>query len=79
MVVRNDTSLTSYFHETLQGIFSGKYLQIAQGIFDIYCQSKDMTDYYNLQGKLDPVTLQETVLALPEEKHGNHLQPKRSH
>ena len=33
--------------------------KFAQGIFDIYCQlqSKDMTDFHNLQGKLVPVTL----------------------
>ena len=27
------------------------------GIFDIYCQSKDMTDYHNLQGKLESMAL----------------------
>ena len=27
-------------------------LKITHGIFDIYCQSKDMTDFRNLHGKL---------------------------
>ena len=28
-----------------------------QGIFDIYCQSKTIADFYNLEGKLKPLTL----------------------
>ena len=29
----------------------------AEGTFDIYCQSKDITDFHNLQGKLEPMPL----------------------
>ena len=32
----------------------------AEGTFGIYCQSKDITDFHNLQGKLEPMSL--TVL-----------------
>ena len=47
----------SHFHKTLQGRFFGEYLQFTQGIFDAYCQSKDMADFHNLQGKLETITL----------------------
>ena len=29
----------------------------AEETFDIYCQSKDITDFHNLQGKLEPMLL----------------------
>ena len=29
----------------------------AEGTFDIYCESKDITGFHNLQGKLEPMRL----------------------
>ena len=31
-------------------------LKSSEGIFEIYCQSKDMADFVNLQDKLEPPT-----------------------
>ena len=31
--------------------------KFTEGLFDIYFHSKDMEDFHNLQGKLEPVTL----------------------
>ena len=30
-----------------------------EGIIDTYCQSKDMADFVNLQGKLEPTILKQ--------------------
>ena len=32
-------------------------LNFAEGSFDIYCQSKDITEFHNLQGKLELMPL----------------------
>ena len=50
-------AVASDFDETLQGRSFDKYLQTVEGIFYIYCQSKDMADFLNLRGKLEPPTL----------------------
>ena len=47
----------SYFHETLQEGSTGKYFQICRRVFDTYCQSKDMADFLNIQGELEPLAL----------------------
>ena len=47
----------SNFHETLQGEASGEYLKIHGRDFDIHDKSKDMADFLNLQGKLEPLTI----------------------
>ena len=36
-------------------------LKSAEGIFDIYYQSPDMTDFHNLQYTLEPLDLNESL------------------
>ena len=45
------------FHEALQGVSAGEYLQVYRDFFDIYYQSKDMAAFHVFQGKLEPPTL----------------------
>ena len=49
--------VSSDFHETFQGSSTSGYIQIQSRDFDIFCPSKDMPDFLNLQGKLDSPTL----------------------
>ena len=30
--------------------------KFTQEIFEMYCESKDMADFHNLQGKIEPLT-----------------------
>ena len=42
------------FRETSEGICASEHLRFRQGIFDNCCQSKDLADFHNLQGRLEP-------------------------
>ena len=46
--------VTSDVHGTLQGRLSDEYLRIHRRDFRDLLQSKDMADFLNLQGKLEP-------------------------
>ena len=52
------------FHETLQTEFTGEYIEFYRRILDIYCQSKDVEQFLNLQGKLEPLTLRTSFVRL---------------
>ena len=54
-------SVRSDFHETLQRVSTGEYLQAYREFFDIYFESKNMVDFHVLQCKLEPPTVNKQV------------------
>ena len=57
------TLVTSDFHETLQRRLLVTVFKSVKGIFDLYCESKDMADLLNLQRKLELLTLTDRINA----------------
>ena len=53
-------SLPQQFHIFMKVWKDGLLMNIfnsVEGTFDIYCQNKDIIDFYNLQGKLEHIPL----------------------
>ena len=51
--IKSTPPVTSDFRETLKERLSNIF-KYQEGIFNIYCQKKDMEDFLNLQSKLEP-------------------------